>query len=54
MTDKLISARISLGLAERLAKATDRERDPYAPSLSQVIKRGLELALKELDVKRKK
>ena len=54
MSDKQISARVPEALAQRLSAATDRAKDPYAPTVSQVINRGIELALKELEAKRKK
>ena len=43
-----IAARISDTLAERIKKATDREHDIYAPNVTQLIIRGVELALAEL------
>ncbi len=36
-------------MAQKAAKAADRKRDPYAPTISTLLARGLELALKELE-----
>lgn len=47
-----IAGRVSPDLAERAKKAADRKVNPYAPTLSQIVARGLELALQELDKKR--
>lgn len=49
MKTRQIGIRLSNELADRLDKATDRIRDPYAPTTTQLIERGLELALKELE-----
>ena len=49
-----IGIRISEELKKRLDRATSRERDPYAPTLTQVVERGLELALKEFEERRRK
>jgi predicted transcriptional regulator len=43
------SIRIRDELAEKLERATDRSRNPYAPTKTAVFERGLELALKELE-----
>lgn len=49
MATKPVTARIDEDLVNRLEKATDRSKDPYAPSKSQIIERGIELALRELE-----
>ena len=49
--DRSLTVRIPPELEARLAKATDRKKNPYAPSITQVVVRGLELALKELERK---
>jgi hypothetical protein len=54
MKGTTVAARINGELATRLQKATDRRRDPYAPTATQVIIRGLELALAEMERKRGK
>ena len=46
---KTVAARIDLARHQRLMRATDRKKDPLAPSTSQVIVRGLDLALAELE-----
>jgi predicted DNA binding CopG/RHH family protein len=51
---KPVSIRLPDDLIEAIAKATDKRRDPYAPSITQVIERGVRLALKELERKGKK
>lgn len=33
----------------RLKQETDRRTDPYAPTISQIIQRGIDLALQEID-----
>lgn len=43
-----VGARISLKLNERLERAADRTVNIYAPTVSQIITRGIELALEEL------
>lgn len=50
--DVTVGARLTKFLARRLEEAADRERDPYAPTQSQIITRGIELALQELERKR--
>lgn len=49
MDGKTVTVRIPGELAGRLKKATD---GPYAPTTTQVMVRGLELALKEIEKKR--
>jgi predicted transcriptional regulator len=44
-----ITVRLDEELLARLDKVTDAGRNPYAPSKRQVIERGLELALRELE-----
>jgi len=51
---KMFSFRAGVSLSRRLAKATDRTKDPYAPSITQLLERGLEFALKELKRKKSK
>lgn len=43
----VISLRIDSRLRAQLDRMTDRERDPLAPSISQVTERGLVLAMAE-------
>lgn len=52
MKETQIAARIPDDLAKRVRQVTDRKRDPYAVSISQLIERGVELALRELEAKR--
>lgn len=54
MTKEQLSLRISETLLARLRTAADKARNPYAPSLTQVVERGIELALKELERKAKR
>jgi hypothetical protein len=49
--DRTLTVRIPPEIETRLAKATDRKINPYAPSITQVVSRGLELALKEIEQK---
>lgn len=49
-----VGARISLELNERLERAADRTQNIYAPTVSQIITRGIELALEELKKERRK
>jgi predicted DNA-binding protein len=45
---RYVGIRIPSELAERLAVATDKARNPYAPTQSQIVVRGIELALAEM------
>lgn len=45
---KSITVRLDDELLKRVQHATDRRRDPYAPNLTQLVERGLELALQEM------
>jgi hypothetical protein len=51
---KPVTVRLPDELIEAVGRATDKSRDPYAPSVTQVIERGIRLALKELERKGKK
>jgi len=42
-----MGVRIPAELRHRLEAATDRSADPYAPTITQVAIRGIELALAE-------
>lgn len=44
-----VNARLPDELYARLEKATDKSKNPYAPSKTSIIERGVELALKELE-----
>lgn len=46
-TSSHLGVRIPLELRDRLCAATDRATDPYAPTITQVVVRGIELALAE-------
>ena len=52
--DPHLSFRVPLGMKRRLDAAISRSRDPYAPTQTAILRRGLELALAELDKKRTK
>lgn len=43
-----LGIRISDEMYGRLATATDRALNPYAPTMTQIVERGVELALREL------
>lgn len=47
-----IGIRISAEVKAALDAATDRARDPYAPSVTQIVERGITLAVQELYVRR--
>jgi hypothetical protein len=47
-----VSFRVSPELKDRLAQVTDKRADNYAPTQRQVLTRGLELVLQELEKKR--
>jgi hypothetical protein len=47
-----VAARIPIALNKRLDRATEGTNGPYSPSKSQIITRGIELALTELDAKK--
>jgi hypothetical protein len=53
MRERSITVRISPDLDRRISKVLDPTRDPYAPTLTRLVERGLELVLAELE-KRKK
>lgn len=53
MTKSPVTFRIEDGLLERLKKATSDNNDPYAPTQVQIVERGIELALKEIEAKKK-
>jgi uncharacterized protein YfbU (UPF0304 family) len=44
--------RVDSVLLERARKLSDKDRNPYAPTLIQIVERGLELALRELEKKK--
>jgi hypothetical protein len=50
----LISVRLSQEQFDALRKATDKERDPYAPTITSVVARGIALALAEMQKRRGK
>lgn len=52
MAKPLLSVRIDPSLKSRLDKASDQDRDPFAPTRAKIVERGIELALKELDAKK--
>ena len=47
----MVGARIEDAMIARIAKITDRSKNALAPSVSQVVIRGLEMALAELEKK---
>jgi hypothetical protein len=54
MKKELLSVRIAADLKARLDRASDQERDPYAPTRARIIERGIELAVRELEAKKVK
>lgn len=48
MKTEAVSARIDPDLKKRM-EAVSNGRDAYSPSMSKIIERGIELALKELE-----
>ena len=52
MSREMITFRLESELKARLDRVTDRDRDDYAPTKTQVLQHGLELALRELEAKR--
>ena len=47
----MVGARIEDAMIARIAKITDRSKNALAPSVSQVVIKGLEMALAELEKK---
>ena len=45
----MITARIPDEMAKRLDRLVNRDKDPYAPQITQIILRGLELAMREAE-----
>lgn len=52
MTKQTLSFRIDAVILERLRRLTLDSQDPYAPTMTQVVERGIELAIKELERKK--
>lgn len=48
-----VSLRIDRNLMDRLDRAVNRSRNPYAPTKTQIVERGIELALRELEKRSK-
>jgi hypothetical protein len=48
-----IAIRLDSSLLARARRVSDKENNPYAPTLIQVIERGLELALREIEKKKR-
>lgn len=44
-----VTFRIDPAMKARLDKACDRDRNPYAPSKTRLLERGIELALREME-----
>jgi len=51
MAREQLSLRLPDNLLVRLRNAANKARNPYAPSITQIVERGIELALKELERK---
>lgn len=49
MSKMPMTFRIEAKLLARLEKACDKAKNPYAPTQTQVVERGIELALRELE-----
>jgi hypothetical protein len=50
----MLSFRVAGELVRRLEKVTDRTKNPYAPNTTQILERGLMLALDEIERKKRK
>ena len=48
---KRISIRVPAIVAKRLERVTSKNLDPYGPTITQVVLRGIELALREKEKK---
>jgi len=46
--------RLDSSVMERLTSAADRLKNPYAPNKTQIVERGIELALQEIANKKGK
>jgi hypothetical protein len=53
MTKTPVTFRIEDKLLERLKKASSDSKNPYAPTQVQIVERGIELALKEIEGKKR-
>ena len=42
-----LGVRVPAEMRDRLSAVTDRDADPYAPTVTQIVVRGIELALAE-------
>lgn len=49
MATEQINVRVEKALVKRLRKATVESKNPFSPTISQIVERGIELALKELN-----
>lgn len=49
--DDTITVRLEKGRAAKLRVASDKGKNPYAPSVTQIVERGIDLALNELERK---
>lgn len=47
-----VTFRIDPAMKARLDKACDRGCNPYAPSKTRLLERGIELALREMETKK--
>lgn len=52
MSKVQIGVRLGKEAKDALDEATDRARDPYAPTVTQVVERGIILAAQEIAAKR--
>lgn len=50
---KTITIRLTEESYGRLRRAADRTKDPYAPAITAIAERGIELALRELEKKKR-
>jgi len=48
----MLGGKVSPELAQRVRALADRTRNPYAPTVSQFVARGVELAVQEYERKR--
>jgi len=54
MTRDQLGLRLPHELLERLRAVADADKNPYAPTMTQIVERGIILALRELEKRAKR
>lgn len=54
MKKPMLSVRLPAGHLARLRAATDSTKNPYVTTVTKIVERGIDLALKEIDRKKKR